>query len=170
MRDSLRVATPDDAASLAGVHVASWRAAYAGIVPEKVLEERDVAYRTVRLRTFLASAEAETYIAEQERRIAGFMTIGPSRDRDDDASRTGEIWGIYLHPSSWRMGIGTTLCRAEEEILCERGLQACTLWVLEKNDVAQAFYRAMGFRPDGATKGLTIGVDLTAIRYRKRIA
>jgi len=166
--DNLRRATPDDAGALAIAHVASWRVAYADIVPEEVFERRDVAYRTKRFREFLSRDEGETYLIERDQVVIGFMTIGASRDEGvDDAS--GEIWGIYLHPDHWRQGIGTSLFQAAQEHLRKLGCSQITLWVLEANGAARRFYEAMGFRTDGADKELTIGVPLRAIRYRKSI-
>lgn len=165
--NDLRRATPDDAKALAIAHVAAWRAAYAGIVPDAVLEQRDVAYRTKRFREFLSRAEGETYVIEREAVVVGFMTFGASRDENADAGATGEIWGIYLHPDHWRQGIGTSLFRSAERMLRERGYSLISLWVLEANDAARRFYEAMGFRADGEDKDVNIGKPLRAIRYRK---
>ncbi|MFC2099392.1 GNAT family N-acetyltransferase [Candidatus Bipolaricaulota bacterium] len=165
--NDLRRATREDAEALAVVHVAAWRAAYAGIVPDAVLEQRDVAYRTKRFREFLSRNEGETYILEREAAVIGFMTIGAARDENAAASETGEIWGIYLHPGHWRQGIGTSLFRSAQTMLREQGFSQIVLWVLEENTAARRFYEAMSFRVDGADKELTLGRPLRAIRYRK---
>jgi len=134
-----RRATPEDAAALARVHVASWHKAYRGIVPDAHLQGFTVERRTERFRQSLASDSEETYLAERDNRIVGFLTIGGCRDEDVDRATTGEIWGIYLAPSYWRKGIGRFLCGQGEKMLASRGFCVATLWVLEKNVQARRF-------------------------------
>jgi ribosomal protein S18 acetylase RimI-like enzyme len=169
MDKTLRRATPDDAAALAEVHVTAWRQAYRGIVPDSYLEQFTVEARTERYRQFLADGTAETYVAEQESRPVGFLTLGGCRDTDVERSNTGEIWGIYILPEYWRRGIGRFLCEHGQNILASRDFTVATLWVMETNLPARRFYEAMEFKPDGATKELLFGIPLTAIRYRKRL-
>jgi ribosomal protein S18 acetylase RimI-like enzyme len=167
---NLRRATADEAGALAQVHLASWKAAYRGIVPEPYLEQFTIESGIERFRSFLASDPEKTYLAESGGRIAGFLTFGVCRDEDLDPASCGEIWGIYLSPEYWRRGIGTSICRQAEDMLASLGCSFCTLWVFEANNRARGFYEAMGFQPDGASKEVKLGVPLRAIRYRKSLA
>jgi ribosomal protein S18 acetylase RimI-like enzyme len=166
----LRRATPDDAPALAGVHVAAWRQAYRGIVPDRYLEGFTVENRTRRFREFLSDNTAETYAAEHGGRIVGFLTLGGCRDPDVDQASIGEIWGIYVSPEHWRRGVGRFLCEQGQNLLASRDFTIATLWVLEANSQARSFHEAMGFQRDGATKELPLGIPLTAIRYRKHLS
>jgi ribosomal protein S18 acetylase RimI-like enzyme len=170
MDTTLRRAIPDDAPALAEIHVAAWREAYRGIVPDSYLEQFTVQSRTKRFREFLASSSAETYVGEHDDRIVGFLTLGASRDTDVDRSNTGEIWGIYILPQFWRRGVGRFLCEQGESLLLSRGYAVATLWVLEANKQARGFYKALGFESNGATKELSLGISLWAVRYRKNLA
>lgn len=163
----IRRATPDDAAALARVHIDSWRGAYRGLVPDAYLDSLAYEGRTQRFRESLGADAEETYLAERDGNVLGFLTLGGCRDTDIDAQTTGEIWGIYLAPECWRKGIGSLLCRYGERILRARGYLAATLWVFGGNDSARRFYEAMGFRADGAAKMLNPGAPLEAVRYRK---
>jgi ribosomal protein S18 acetylase RimI-like enzyme len=165
----LRRAAPADAAELARIHVAAWQKAYRGIVPDSTLEQFTVEGRTERFRKFLAEDSSETYLAEHDSRAVGFLTLGPCRDQDVQHDTTGEIWGMYILPECWRQGFGKYLCQQGQSLLASRGFKIVTLWVLEANDQARAFYQAMGFAADGATKQLPLGIPLTAIRYRKKL-
>jgi RimJ/RimL family protein N-acetyltransferase len=167
---SLRRATADDAEALAHVHVAAWRAAYGGFVPEPYLEQFTIESSIERFRRFLAADSDKTYLVECGGLIAGFLTLGACRDEDLDSASCGEIWGIYVSPDYWRRGIGTNICRRAEDMLASLGCSVCTLWVFEANSRARRFYEAMGFRPDGASKELQLGIALKAIRYRKSLA
>ncbi|MGW5051131.1 GNAT family N-acetyltransferase [Actinokineospora sp. NPDC004072] len=47
------------------------------------------------------------------------------------------------------------------------GCTLATLWVLERNERAMAFYASRGFTPDGATRPDVIGgVRVRDLRYR----
>jgi ribosomal protein S18 acetylase RimI-like enzyme len=170
MEVTLRKARPDDAPQLARIHVAAWQKAYQGIVPGKTLAQFTVEARTERFRAFLAEGTAETCLAEHDNKAVGFITLGGCRDTDLENSKTGEIWGIYILPEYWRRGLGKSLCEQGQKLLALRGFITATLWVLEANDQARAFYGAMGFSPDGATKQLPFGIPVKAIRYRKPLS
>lgn len=159
---NLRRATLDDAPALAKAHVESWLKAYRGIVPDARLHGFTVERQTERFRQSLAEDSEETYVAELDGQILGFLTLGDCRDSDVDHSTTGEIWGIYLLPQHWRKGIGRFLAKQGESMLASRGCSFVTLWVLEANGQARRFYEAVGFETDGATKQ-------KAIRYRKKL-
>lgn len=152
---------------MATVHIAAWRAAYRGLVPEPFLAALDHDRRTARFREFLASGAGNTYIIAHDNEPVGHLTIGPCRDDDLDERTVGEIWGIYLAPEHWRRGIGAQVCRRAERILRARGFGPIVLWVFEGNASAQRFYEAMGYAPDGATKTVEVGARLPAVRYRK---
>ena len=166
---NLRNATPDDAATMAVVHIDAWRTAYEDLVPDSFLSALDHGRRTERFRTFLDSGSGETYIVERNGRAIGHLTVGPCRDDDLDERSVGEIWGIYLLPAHWRQGIGTQVCRRAEEMLSARGFSRIVLWMFEGNDRAKQFYEAMGYTPDGGTKVIEVGAPLPAVRYSKEV-
>lgn len=138
-------------------------------MPDSHLDSLDYERRGQRFRESLAQRAEESYLAEQDGEVVGFLTLGGCRDTDVDQKTTGEIWGIYLAPAHWRRGAGTSLCRYGERILKARGYRSATLWVFAANDSARRFYEAMGFKADGASKTLNPGAPLEAVRYRKEL-
>ena len=165
----IRRATPDDSQALAIVHIDSWRAAYRGFVPDAHLASLDYARRAEPFRQSLAANSEETYVAERNGGILGFLSLGHCRDADVDHDSTGEIWGIYLVPEYWREGIGARLCRWAEAQLSSRGYTVAVLWVFAENARARRFYEAMGFAPDRVSKTLKPGKETEAVRYRKQL-
>lgn len=165
----IRPATADDATTLATIHIDSWRSAYRGLVPDSRLDALDYDSRTKHFRQWLTDADSQLCVIEDNGTVAGFCTFGTSRDLDADEEATGEIWGIYLAPNHWRKRLGTALCQHAEQTLRLQGCTAATLWVFADNPRARRFYEAMGFKADGASKTLRIGVPLEAVRYRKDI-
>ncbi len=99
--------------------------------------------------------------------IGGFVATGPSRDEDADAS-TGELVAIYLRPQLWGIGVGSRLHQAGTAALAAR-FNVATLWVLDSNELAHAFYERHGWRPDGTTKtaALSGSTEIVELRYRR---
>ena len=163
----IRSAIAGDARVLAEVQVASWHAAYKGLMPQAVLDDYTVPDRTERWTKVLgAPSSAATKVAEFNNLSDAFVSYGPCRDEDLDAKTTGEIWALYAHPSSWSQGVGYTLCTRALDALREKGAAAASLWVLKGNDRAIRFYEKVGFRPDGASQTFTLsGHQLEESRY-----
>jgi ribosomal protein S18 acetylase RimI-like enzyme len=110
-----------------------------------------VRVREDRWRRILAGVQppAFTLVAEADGAAIGFCSALPSRD-DDATERTGEIAALYVDPRRWREGFGEALVDEALARMARAGWAEATLWVLEANDQALAFYRARGFAPDGA--------------------
>jgi ribosomal protein S18 acetylase RimI-like enzyme len=162
---NIRQAILDDANILAKLHIDSWRAAYRGFIPADHLDSLDYERRARRFRESLAHNQEETYLAEGNGKIFGFITLGACRDADVDQDATGEIWGIYLAPGHWRKKLGTSLCRFGEQLLKERCYRSVKLWVFAGNPRAIKFYEAMGYKADGTQRMLNFGAPLKAVRY-----
>lgn len=175
MRVCVRAAVPSDAAAIAVVHVRSWQVGYRGLLPDSLLAglrvERRERWWSQWLRA-LGPRDREL-VAERQRRIVGFASLGPSRDPDagDDVA---EVYAIYVHPDDWRGGIGQALMTFALDELREAGFRSATLWVLDSNERARWFYEAGGWQTDGASKPDVVGresesdegVEITEVRYR----
>ena len=163
----IRQATVSDARRIAQIHVASWRAAYRGQMPDAVLEDLDVEKRATFWQTHLSSQPLATFVAELNPEIIGFCDLISSRDQDANPRITAEITAIYVLPNYWRHGTGRALCRRALEMAQREHFTAVTLWVLASNSAAQNFYRALGFNLDGAIKSESFGKQvLPEVRFR----
>ncbi len=161
----IRLATAADAGAISVVHVKSWRAAYAGIVPADYLANIDEnEWKAVRLGK-LDDPSLRTWVAEDGGTIRGFASLGPSRDEDAESGDL-EIHSIYLEPEAWGVGIARDLMRT---LLADVPPPArVTLWVLADAGRARHFYRRHGFSPDGVERSDIIGGKvLTEVRYRR---
>jgi GNAT superfamily N-acetyltransferase len=147
----VRAARPEDARRIAEVHVASWRHAYRGLLPDEYLEKLSVDEReTQRLAWFShPGPNSGVFVAEQAGRVVGFAAFEPSRD-DDAPSKTGEIPAIYVEPSVMGKGVGRELLEEATAELRLAGYTRATLWVLEANERARRFYENGGWTWDGA--------------------
>jgi ribosomal protein S18 acetylase RimI-like enzyme len=77
--------------------------------------------------------------------------VTPARD-EDLGPRACEVAAIYVDPSRWRSGVGTSLLHAAVRRLDDGRWDEATLWVLEDNPQARGFYTKHGFTPDGALR------------------
>jgi L-amino acid N-acyltransferase YncA len=147
---AIRDATPADARAIATVHVRSWQAAYRGELPDAYLDGLSIDDRHARWVERLAEPEANarTLVAEEDGRVMGFASLGPSRDEDVPAG-TGEVYAIYLLPEWFGRGVGRQLFARANERLRDLGYVRATLWVLATNERSRRFYEAAGWVFDG---------------------
>lgn len=142
-------------------------------MPEEFLANLDVSQREQRWRTILQGSPENTLVCEVSRdsgeafRLVGFGSLLPSRD-SDAAPATGEVAALYVDPDAWRCGCGRALCAALLDRARQHRFDQLTLWVLEPNRRARAFYEACGFAPDGCEKiDRRFGdFELLEVRYR----
>jgi len=147
----IRIANSDDAAAIAAVQVRGWQAAYRGYFPDDFLDGLSVAGRAKGWVAWLADTAHATAVYEALAGIVGVVSIGPSRD-SGASSATGELFLLYVEPTRWRGGVGTALMRWATAAAPARGWTAMTLWTIEGNAGARAFYERCGWVRDGATK------------------
>jgi ribosomal protein S18 acetylase RimI-like enzyme len=168
---SVRRADPADARAIAEVSVAGWQEAYRGMLPDGFLDSLRVDSRERGWHEMLTRDEpgrTPAWVAEEEGRVAGFVSCGPPRDEDVPLPGA-EIYAIYVRPELWRGGIGRALLDTATAHLRATGARTLVLWVLEANERARAFYEAMGWRPDGGRQELELGGTSTIeVRYRFR--
>jgi GNAT superfamily N-acetyltransferase len=156
----LRPAVPADAPAGAAMHAACWHEAYGPLVDAGPLEERlaDTARWTAAWTAQLASGPPRV-VAEVDGELVGFAVAGPSRDEQPVVAT--ELYALYTRAAWWGSGLGQRLWEAV------RPDEPCSLWVLEANARAQAFYRRNGFVPDGARERYE-GLDAWEIRMVRR--
>jgi RimJ/RimL family protein N-acetyltransferase len=160
---TVRRATPEDAGAIAEVQVASWRAAYVGVMPQRFLDELDVDARARLWRSWTATPDSAVFVAEQAGRVVGFASLGPSRE----PAGIGQLYAIYVTPTAWGSGAGRALMDAGVAWLAERWREAM-LWVADENPRARRFYERCGWSPDGGRQmdEVAPGVLVAEVRYR----
>ncbi|MGH9065668.1 MAG: GNAT family N-acetyltransferase [Acidimicrobiales bacterium] len=165
----LRPAVPGDAEPIEQVRVAGWRTAYRGIVSDAFLDA--MAGDVERRRRHLTERVEDVIeiVAVDEDELVGWVVAGPSRDEHQETPMPGEVYGCYVAPSRWRIGLGRQLLEHAVEGLRGRGHREVTLWVLEGNQRARRFYEAMGFEPDGTVQELDLGGPVLEVRYRHAV-
>ncbi|MFC4592146.1 GNAT family N-acetyltransferase [Sphaerisporangium corydalis] len=157
-----------DIETVSSVRIASWRAAYAGMVPQAYLDgmspEEDVRVR--RERFARRDGGALDLVAESGGVVVGWLAMGPCRDPDAQAG-DGEIYALYVRPDVIGTGAGHALMDAALAAAKERHLRRLLLWVLEDNARARRFYGSAGFGMDGTRSMWEVGgTAVPELRYR----
>lgn len=149
---TIRRATVDDAEAGAWCHLLCWQEAYDGLLePQRLKEKTDpagIGRRTERWRGAIEAGVVRWLAFNPghgvpiQDRVIGFSSPGPGRD--DDAPTPLELYSVYARQAWWGSALGQRLLDVAI------GKQAASLWMLEGNDRALAFYRRNGFVEDGA--------------------
>jgi RimJ/RimL family protein N-acetyltransferase len=149
----VRTAVEADARAIAEIHVADWRWAYKGLVPDGLLDSLSVDRREEMWRRGFARGRAgwAVFVAERDGTVIGFVGCGPGMD-DDAGDETGEVYAIYLRPDVVGTGVGRALFARATDHLRQFGFRRATLWVLANNARTRRFYEIAGWRPDGTEK------------------
>lgn len=141
----LRPPTLEDCQELGRVHMAVWRDAYAGIMPADYLaglsDERSAAGWRDQLSRAAGSPARTLLVVDPDGRVAGFGSAGPSRD--EDAPTDWELYVVNLLAHARGTGVADRLL---DEVVGDR---EATLWVVEDNARARAFYTRRGFVDEG---------------------
>jgi len=154
-----------DAAALRELHLTTWQATYGHHAHETWYRE-GLAAHAVRdwgdVLRLQAAQGGGVLTARCEARTVGLCQYGPTGDDDHDPERVGQIQRLYVHPAHQRAGLGRKLLAASVDCLRRSGAHTATLWVLETDQRARAFYAQHGWKPDGTR----MTQPPTDLRYR----
>jgi ribosomal protein S18 acetylase RimI-like enzyme len=154
----IRRARSADAAAIGAVHVATWRTAYAGVLPEAYLSnlsvvrhaagyEMAISDRRNGHAVFVAVASGADAPSGAPAReggtIIGFVSGGRARR---SGFGQGEVETLYLLDDYRDRGVGRRLMRAMAAHLSAVGCRSAMLWVLKDNPT-RWFYQRLGGRP-----------------------
>jgi len=166
---SVRPAAPRDAKAIAEIHVATWQAAYQGLIPDDVLKAMTVEKRLAYWKEAIEYSDPQILVATENDKVIGFVGFDRSRDAGTKSS-VGEIWAMYVAQAHWRKGAGLALWDGARDGLKEEGCTQVTLWVLLANAGALEFFEhAAGFKRDMPSLRTTAfgSVRLEEIRLKR---
>jgi len=188
---SVRRARPGDAVAIGAVHVAAWRSAYPGILPDRFLSRlsaaRQAAYYDSAIRggvgVHVATASGAD-LAGIERggiergagergagasRVIGFVSGAPARSaatrgRGPAPLADGEIETLYVLDDWRERGLGRRLMRAASAHLAAAGCGSAFVWVLRDNP-SRWFYERLGGRATAESTILVGGAPVVQTAY-----
>ncbi len=158
-----RAAVLSDADAIAAVHSAAWREAFTflppaflrALTPDAVLDK---------WQRELLDPGSSMFVATNGGRVVGLLQLRCTPP-------SGEVMSLYVEPSLWRSGVGSTLLALGEVWLAQRCVDAAMLWTAKASDQSRRFYEAHEWVASGKeqTQLLVPGVELHEVEYRKAL-
>ena len=157
-------AQPQDGPQISRLMADSWRAAYAGMLPEGFLERMPDDRWCGMLAQELPRADYLGLMLYENTTLAGIALLMPSRE--EGWRGWGEVQALYLAPAYWGRGYGSLLLRESLARLQQRGCPRSYLWALRENARAWRFYEREGWQNSGETLTVLLeGSPLVDYRY-----
>lgn len=144
--------TEEEILGKAYVHWKSWQEAYADLLPQEFLKNT---YTLERCQDWAVRYPQNILVALVDEQVVGFVCYGTSSQ--EDLQEAGELYALYVLADYYDQGIGYQLIQAALEKL--QSYQTVSLWVLEGNTRAIAFYEKVGFQFDGVKKIVHLGAE-----------
>lgn len=157
---SVRPARVGDVPEIARIQVQTWQAAYAHLLPARVLaeatEERARAAWAAAVDAPPSPAHRVLVALEQDR-VVGFAAFGPAEPADADdpaAAGAGQIHALLVEPRWGRRGHGSRLLAAVVDHLRADGTDRALAWVVDGDAASTRFFTSAGWAPDGYARTL----------------
>ncbi|MBP0462619.1 GNAT family N-acetyltransferase [Roseomonas sp. PWR1] len=133
----VREATAPDSDAVADLLTASWRDAYAPLLPAAVLDRLPALHRDMWRAHFAAPRDGIVLLAEEDGALAGFCAAW---------LEDGECYvdNLHLRPGRRGGGLGPLLLGEAAAALAARGATRAALTIIEGNDRAARFYARLG--------------------------
>jgi ribosomal protein S18 acetylase RimI-like enzyme len=176
----VRAARAADAPGLAQVQVASWRSAFAGLVPDAVIaeltSEEAAAQWASRWREAISApptSKHRVHVAVAEPgspELLGFAAAGPATDEDLWPGTDGELYELHVAPAAAADGHDERLLHAVAGTFAEDGFRTGYTWALAGDEARIGFLESAGWAPDGSRASLDMGVKVPVVRLHTRLS
>ncbi|MEM8688793.1 MAG: GNAT family N-acetyltransferase [Pseudomonadota bacterium] len=141
----LREAVHKDASAITALHVASWRSAYRGVLPDAYLDGEAEAERGAHWDKTLSSLKPEdlVLVAEDTDGLRGFISIY----RDAEPGYDAYLDNLHVRPGHRGGGLGRRLLAGALMRIIAGGAKTLCLWAFDQNPGAIRFYERLGGKP-----------------------
>lgn len=147
---TIRPSAADEVEAVLRMKNLAWRQTYAGKLSDAVFDRLDAELpaQAVALQdSILQGAQPPRVATDASGHIVGVAAGGPARG--DNPPTEVELYMVYVLTEAHGMGVGHQLVSGAI------GSAPAFVWVLESNARAIAFYRKLGFTPDGTAEPLS---------------
>lgn len=161
------------------MQVASWRAEFAGLVPDAVIAElasdEAAGQFTERWRDAISSpptSRHRVHVAVEkpgDPEILGFAASGPATDEDLWPGTDGELYELHVRPAVAAAGHDQRLLNAVADTFAEDGFSTAYTWTLAGDSARIEFLQAAGWAPDGSRSSLDMGAKVPVMRFHTRL-
>jgi ribosomal protein S18 acetylase RimI-like enzyme len=166
--DSVRLAWPAEAVSIAELQRRAWATQWPADLAELMLASVSLTEMTDSWRLAVERPPQSAFrvlAATDGTRVVGFASTMPSQDDDADPSIDGAIDQFVVDPAAQHRGHGSRLLNACADTLRADGFRRASFWVNAKDDALQRFLTAAGWAADGASR--EIGPEDESVRLKQ---
>ncbi len=162
---SVRPALSLDAPALAAIQLDSWRAGYAGVVPDQALTAMAAGRDEIvdRWRLSITEPPGRRYhvlVAMAGPELVGLAAVGPAEDDEGlNPAVVGELLVLLVAPARRRAGHGSRLLAAAVDHLRGDGFVRAVLWLDDADTAGGTLAGSTGWARDGATRRLDLDGD-----------
>jgi len=143
----IRLASINDAKSIAHIRVDGWKSAYKGMIPDSFLNTLDYDFEESRVVSRIDRSDAEftsdILVYEDDGEVLAYAYYGKSLD-NAFPNYQSEVVALYVLPSKKGMGIGTKLMNEMKTLLIKQGYTNMIVWCLKENYPSIKFYEHLG--------------------------
>jgi lincosamide nucleotidyltransferase A/C/D/E len=162
----VREASVADVAAACTVRQRSWQAAYAGLMPQLVIDALDLGTMWSAWRASVhrpPSSSTRLFVGGPPGEVHSYAWARPT----DGSREAGEVGAIYSDPTAWGTPAGWAVFSTAVDHLHAEGFRHLSLWMLKGNQRAGRFYERAGWLPDGREQTTdTAAGSYVEIRYR----
>ncbi len=161
----IRAAVRSDADGIGEAHAEAWRLGYADLFPADQLEAAVDHRRRMWSGLVGDSGLAGTLlVAEEYGDVLGFIHFGVSAENPE----LGEVYGFYVHPSSWGSGTGRDLMAPAVTSMAD-SFDRTVLWTHSGAGRAPRFYAKSGWTRTGHEQRVSTwdGLEYPATEYAR---
>lgn len=145
MTVTLRPATMGDLDAIVGVFLECWRQSYADVLPQSVIDAMTDDRATRLWDELLGAGRGSLLVA-----VEGPTVLGVTRFEASNGE--GIVHSLYVTPRAQGRGVGRVLLKRAAADMELGGPRQLSLWVFAENHASLAFYRRLGWTPDGASR------------------
>lgn len=159
----VRTAVASDAAEIARIQLSTWSSAYSELLPESALNELNQQDTERHWLEAIEDDSAKVLLAEEGGWTVGFCAGGTAPTSEtanadgglpDDAGTVGLVSTLLVEPRWGRRGHGGRMLWHLAEHLRGNGVTRAITWIPESDEASMAFYRGIGWEPDGTVRTL----------------
>jgi GNAT superfamily N-acetyltransferase len=161
----VRSAVPQDAKGMGEAIAEAWKVGYAGLFPpaqlgKAVQRRRDMWFGLINS----PPLGGTLLVVEDGGTVVGFIHFGPATEN----GQLGEVYGLYVHPSSWGTGGAQALMGEAVESL-SGSFNRAVLWTHSGADRARRFYAKSEWTTTGNERSETLwdGLVYPAVEYER---
>ncbi|MFW6598327.1 N-acetyltransferase family protein [Propionibacteriaceae bacterium Y2011] len=171
MADSVRLALPAEAATVAAVQRRAWATDLDQDLSQWLLTEVDLDAMTTTWHAAItrppdARCRLLVGVDGASGAVVGFVATSPGDDPDADPARDGLLGEWVVDPQARRRGHGSRLLNAAVDTLRADGFTRAQIWLAATDDVRRQLLHESGWAPDGGHREVGPTAELAQRQVR----